>query len=41
ALTHHATVWAAAGHPYAVFPTTYADLLRITGGKPVNVETTG
>ncbi len=41
ALTHHATVWAAAGHPYAVFPTTYDELLRITGGEAVDVETTG
>ena len=36
-LTRHDTVWAAAGHPRAVFPTTYAELLRLTGGEPVDV----
>ena len=30
-------VWAAAGHPHAVFPTTYAELVRITGGVPADV----
>ena len=30
-------VWAAAGHPHSVFPTTYAELLRITGGTPADV----
>jgi prolyl-tRNA editing enzyme YbaK/EbsC (Cys-tRNA(Pro) deacylase) len=30
-------VWAAAGHPHTVFPTTYAELLRITGGEPADV----
>lgn len=30
-------VWAAAGHPHAVFPTTYGDLLRLTGGEPAAV----
>ncbi len=30
-------VWAAAGHPHAVFPTSYAELLRITGGTPADV----
>ena len=29
------TVWAAAGHPHAVFATTYDELLRITGGHPI------
>jgi prolyl-tRNA editing enzyme YbaK/EbsC (Cys-tRNA(Pro) deacylase) len=32
ALGEYPTVWAAAGHPHTVFPTTYAELLRITGG---------
>lgn len=32
ALRHHPVVWAAAGHPKAVFPTTFAELLTITGG---------
>lgn len=30
-------VWAAAGHPHAVFPTTYDELLRLTGGEPADV----
>ncbi|HEY7483232.1 MAG TPA: YbaK/EbsC family protein [Streptosporangiaceae bacterium] len=30
-------VWAAAGHPHTVFPTTYDELLRITGGTPAEV----
>lgn len=30
-------VWAAAGHPHAVFPTTYAELLTITGGTAIDV----
>lgn len=30
-------VWAAAGTPRAVFPTTYDDLLRLTGGTPAEV----
>ena len=31
-------VWAAAGHPHAVFPTSYAELVKATGAKPVSVE---
>lgn len=30
-------VWAAAGHPHAVFPTRYDELVRITGGTPAEV----
>ena len=30
-------VWAAAGHSHSVFPTTYADLLTLTGGIPLTV----
>jgi prolyl-tRNA editing enzyme YbaK/EbsC (Cys-tRNA(Pro) deacylase) len=30
-------IWAAAGHPHTVFPTTYAELLRITNGTPAEV----
>ena len=30
-------VWAAAGHPRAVFPTSYDELLRLTGGHPAEV----
>ncbi|HVU73950.1 MAG TPA: YbaK/EbsC family protein [Mycobacteriales bacterium] len=38
ALQQYEVVWAAAGHPHAVFPTTYDELVRITGGEPVSVE---
>jgi prolyl-tRNA editing enzyme YbaK/EbsC (Cys-tRNA(Pro) deacylase) len=34
-LARYDTVWAAAGHPHAVFATTYDELLRITGGHSV------
>ena len=37
-LERHEQVWAAAGHPNALFGTTYAELLRITGGRPLDVE---
>lgn len=37
ALAAHEQVWAAAGTPNAVFPTTYDELLRITGGTPAAV----
>jgi prolyl-tRNA editing enzyme YbaK/EbsC (Cys-tRNA(Pro) deacylase) len=30
-------IWAAAGHPHTVFPTSYAELIRITGGIPADV----
>lgn len=30
-------VWAAAGHSHSVFSTTYDELLRITGGQPMEV----
>ena len=30
-------VWAAAGHPHTVFPTTYDELLRLTEGSPAEV----
>ncbi len=30
-------VWAAAGHPHAVFPTSFAELVRLTGGEPAEV----
>ncbi|HET8600282.1 MAG TPA: YbaK/EbsC family protein [Segeticoccus sp.] len=36
-LGRYATVWAAAGHPHAVFPTSYDELLRITGGTATEV----
>lgn len=31
-------VWAAAGHPKSVYPTTYAELIAVTGATPVQVE---
>jgi len=37
ALAEYDEVWAAAGHPHSVFPTTYDELLRITGGTPADV----
>ncbi|WP_432899081.1 YbaK/EbsC family protein [Micromonospora matsumotoense] len=37
ALAGHAEVWAAGGVPQAVFPTTYPELLRVTGGTPAEV----
>ncbi|GAA2879962.1 YbaK/EbsC family protein [Streptosporangium fragile] len=37
-LGKHEVVWAAAGHPHTVFPTSFDELLRITGGTPVDVE---
>ena len=37
-LARHDVVWAAAGHPHAVFPTTYDELLRLTGGTPAEVD---
>ena len=36
-LGRHDVVWAAAGHPHAVFPTTFDELVRITGGTPAQV----
>ncbi len=37
ALERYDEIWAAAGHPHAVFPTTYAELLRLTGGTAADV----
>jgi prolyl-tRNA editing enzyme YbaK/EbsC (Cys-tRNA(Pro) deacylase) len=36
-LSRYGQVWAAAGHPRAVFPTSYDELLRLTGGHPAEV----
>jgi hypothetical protein len=30
-------VWAAAGHAHTVFPTSFDELVRITGGMPADV----
>ena len=37
-LAEYPEVWAAAGHAKTVFPTTFAELVRITGGTPSPVE---
>jgi prolyl-tRNA editing enzyme YbaK/EbsC (Cys-tRNA(Pro) deacylase) len=37
ALSAYDVVWAAGGHPHFVFPTTYDELLRITGGAAADV----
>ncbi|GAA3819986.1 MULTISPECIES: YbaK/EbsC family protein [Amycolatopsis] len=37
ALQAYDTVWAAAGHAKSVFPTTFADLVAVTGGQPADV----
>jgi prolyl-tRNA editing enzyme YbaK/EbsC (Cys-tRNA(Pro) deacylase) len=36
-LEKYDVVWAAAGHPHTVFPTSFAELLRITNGTPADV----
>ncbi len=36
-LQQYDEVWAAAGHPNTVFPTTYDELLAITGGEPAEI----
>jgi len=36
-LADYDQVWAAAGHAHTVFPTTYAELVRLTGGTPAEV----
>ena len=36
-LARYEQVWAAAGHPHAVFPTSYEELLRITDGTAAEV----
>jgi prolyl-tRNA editing enzyme YbaK/EbsC (Cys-tRNA(Pro) deacylase) len=36
-LDKYDVVWAAAGHPHTVFPTSFAELIRITGGTPADV----
>ena len=37
-LQHYDVVWAAAGHPAAVFSTTYDELARMTGAPTIEVE---
>jgi prolyl-tRNA editing enzyme YbaK/EbsC (Cys-tRNA(Pro) deacylase) len=36
-LRNHAVVWAAAGHPAAVFSTSYDELVALTGAVEVDV----
>ena len=38
ALESHEVVWAAGGHAHTVFPTSFAELLRITAGTPLDVS---
>jgi prolyl-tRNA editing enzyme YbaK/EbsC (Cys-tRNA(Pro) deacylase) len=38
ALQHYDEIWAAAGHPAAVFSTTYDELRAMTGASEVEVE---
>ena len=40
-LQQYDVVWAAAGHAHTVFPTSFAELVRITGGTPADVGTEG
>ncbi len=37
ALNDYAVVWAASGHPHAVYPTSYAELIACTNAKPMVV----
>ena len=37
ALNDYDTVWAAAGHPHAVYPTSFSELLECTGAQPMVV----
>jgi prolyl-tRNA editing enzyme YbaK/EbsC (Cys-tRNA(Pro) deacylase) len=37
ALNDYEVVWAAAGHPHAVYPTSFAELLAITSANPMVV----
>ena len=37
ALNDYEILWAAAGHPHAVYPTTFAELIKCTGATPMVV----
>ncbi len=37
ALSNWDVVWAAGGHPHYVYPTSFDELVRITGGQPLDV----
>jgi prolyl-tRNA editing enzyme YbaK/EbsC (Cys-tRNA(Pro) deacylase) len=36
-LSKYDVIWAAAGHPHTVFPTTFDELVRITSGTPADI----
>ena len=38
ALNDYSVIWAAAGHPHAVFPTTYDELKRVLGAQAMKVS---
>lgn len=38
-LADYGVVWAAGGHPHAVFPTSFDELVRVTGATPLRVAT--
>ena len=37
ALNDYEVIWAASGHPHAVYPTSYTELIACTGAKPMIV----
>ena len=37
ALSEYDAIWAAGGHPHAVFPTSFDELKRVTGAAPMTV----
>jgi hypothetical protein len=37
ALNGYEVVWAAAGHPHGVYPTTFAELIAATSATPMKV----
>ena len=39
-LAEHRTVWSGSGAKHAMFPTSFAELVRITGGTAVDIEPT-
>jgi len=41
ALRAHTVVWASAGHPKALFPTTFDELLALTGGQAAELAVQG
>jgi hypothetical protein len=41
ALNDYEVVWAAAGHPHAVYPTTYVELIQCTGATTMVVGDLG